>query len=84
MSEAHPTKNVFKPKTVHEECLRSCRPSIYDGRPDVEEIEEFLALLCMTTFLAKKALLKATVASWYSHILYHMDRHGNDRFAEAK
>ena len=54
MSEAHPTKNVFKPKTVHEEYLRSCRSFIYDGRPDVEEIEEFLALLCMTTFLAKK------------------------------
>ncbi|CDJ28248.1 uncharacterized protein EMH_0039200 [Eimeria mitis] len=42
ISASNSGENAFPPKTIQEDCLPLCRPTRYDGRRDVEALEEFL------------------------------------------
>ena len=45
MPAFHLVENVFTGKTIHGECLRLCRPSVYSGSRHTATEEDFRATL---------------------------------------
>ena len=78
ISASNSGENAFLPKSIQEECLRLCRPTRYDGRRDVEALEEFLNSLDLYLriqnapedfqLLLASSLLEGDARRWWLHL----------------